>query len=53
MTSGRRPEPGLAIEATPAELRAIVKEAYIYGFPMVDSYRIQHSYFVEQANPEY
>lgn len=25
---------------TPAEVRAIAKEAYIYGFPMVDSDRI-------------
>lgn len=24
---------------TPAEARAIAKEAYIFGFPMVDSYR--------------
>ena len=39
--------------ATPAELRQIVKEAYTYGFPMVDSYRIQYSYFIDQANPEY
>ncbi|MCF2514619.1 DUF1254 domain-containing protein [Sphingomonas sp. G124] len=38
---------------TPAEVRAIAKEAYIYGFPMVDSYRIQHAYFVDKANPEY
>ena len=27
---------------TPDRVRAIAKEAYIYGFPMVDSYRIQH-----------
>ncbi len=41
------------VEATPAELREIIKEAYIYAFPMVDSYRIQHSYFVDQTHPEY
>ena len=41
------------IPATPAELREIVKDAYIYGFPMVDSYRIQHSYFIDETNPEY
>jgi hypothetical protein len=35
------------------EARAIAKEAYIYGFPLVDSYRIQHSYFVDTKNPEY
>lgn len=37
----------------PAELRKIVRDAYIYGFPMVDSYRIQHSYFVDRNHPEY
>lgn len=35
------------------EARGIFKEAYIYGFPMVDSYRIQYSYFVDQTNPEF
>ena len=41
------------IQATPAELREIIKDAYVYGFPMVDSYRIQYSYFVDETNPEY
>lgn len=36
-----------------AELREIIKDAYIYGFPMVDSYRIQYSYFVDGTDPEY
>lgn len=35
------------------EARAIAKEAYIYGFPLVDSYRVQYSYFVDTADPEY
>jgi hypothetical protein len=38
---------------SPAEARAITKEAYIYGFPMVDSYRIQYTYFVDQKNSEF
>ena len=38
---------------TPEQARAIAKEAYIYGFPMVDSYRVQYSYFVDRNNPEY
>ena len=42
-----------AADLTPAEARAIAKEAYLYGFPMVDSYRIMHAYFVDRANPEY
>jgi hypothetical protein len=36
-----------------AEARAVAKEAYIYGSPMVDSYRIQHAYFVDRNNPEF
>ncbi|MCW5554571.1 MAG: DUF1254 domain-containing protein [Verrucomicrobiae bacterium] len=39
--------------STPAEARAIAKEAYIYGYPMVDSYRIQHAYFVNHESPEF
>lgn len=42
-----------AIQATPFELREIVKDAYVYGFPMVDSYRIQYPYFVDQTNAEF
>jgi hypothetical protein len=37
----------------PAEARAIAKEATIYGFPLVDSYRIQYSYFVDRSSPEF
>ena len=38
---------------TPEQARAIAKEAYIYGFPMVDNYRVQYAYFVNKDNPEY
>jgi hypothetical protein len=38
---------------TPAEARAIAKDAYIYGFPIVDNYRIQYAYFVDRSNREY
>ena len=38
---------------TSDQARAIAKEAYIYGFPMVDSYRVQHSYFIDPQSPEY
>ena len=38
---------------TPAEVLAIAKEAYIYGFPMVDNYRIQYGYFVDRENREF
>jgi hypothetical protein len=38
---------------SPAEARAIAKEAYIYGFPIVDNYRVQHAYWVDKTTPEY
>jgi hypothetical protein len=44
---------GRAADVTPAEARAIAKEAYVYGFPLVDNYRIQYGYFVDTKNPEY
>lgn len=38
---------------TPARARAIAKEAYIYGFPIVDNYRVQYAYNVDKTSPEY
>src|SRR5262249_39603101 len=38
---------------TPAEARTIAKEAYTYGYPMVDGYRILYAYFVDRENPEF
>jgi hypothetical protein len=38
---------------SPAEARAIAREAYTYGFPLVDSYRIQYDYFVDANGPEF
>lgn len=43
----------MPVRIAPETVRAIAREATIYGFPMVDSYRIQHSYFIDTANPEY
>jgi hypothetical protein len=40
-------------EVTPEEARAIAREAYIYANPVVDSYRILYSYFVDQSSPDY
>ena len=40
-------------KVTPEEVRSIAKEAYIYGYPLVDNYRIMHAYFIDQSNPEY
>ena len=38
---------------TPAEARAIAKEAYTYGYPLVDNYRIQYAYYVDKNNPNF
>lgn len=41
------------VTATPEEARTIAKEAYIYGNPVVDHYRIQYDYFVNKESPDY
>lgn len=38
---------------TAEQARAIAKEAYVYGFPMVDNYRVMYSYFVDKDDAEY
>jgi len=48
-TSAFATEPKLS----PKEAKAIAKEAYIYGFSVVDNYRVQHAYFVDRDNPEF
>lgn len=48
--------PAAGAQAAPAsaeEARAIAKEAYIFGYSLVDHYRIQHAYFVDRSHPEY
>jgi hypothetical protein len=35
------------------DVRAVAKEAYIYGNPMVDNYRIVYAYFLDTKDPEY
>jgi hypothetical protein len=38
---------------TPAQARTIAKDAYIYGFPVVDNYRVQYDYFANSNSPEF
>jgi hypothetical protein len=38
---------------SPDEARIIAKEAYIYGYPMVDGYRINYAYWLLPGNPQY
>lgn len=44
---------GQAAEITPAQARAIAKEAYVYGYPLVDSYRIEHAYYVDRESGQF
>lgn len=40
-------------EVTTAQVREIAKEAYIYGYPLVDNYRIQYAYFQDEQSGQY
>ncbi len=37
----------------PGEARAIAKEAYIYGFPMVMNYKTIYNYVTDETSPDY
>jgi hypothetical protein len=50
-TSAPPPESPNAVSLE--QTRAIAKEAYVYGFPIVDNYRVMYSYFVNKDDPEY
>lgn len=52
-TSAPAPPPSTAAPVTPEQARAIAKDAYVYGFPIVDNYRVLYSYFVDKQDPEY
>ena len=39
--------------ATPMDARAIAAEAYVYGFPLVDLYRINWGYFADTGGPSF
>jgi hypothetical protein len=38
---------------TPEEARAIAKDAYIYGFPLVETYKTLHKQALDQTSPDY
>ncbi len=42
-----------AQNAAAAQTSKVAEQAYIYGFPMVDLYRIMYGYFVDPKNPAY
>jgi hypothetical protein len=46
-------EASAEIEISPSEAQTIAKEAYIYGYPMVDAARVMYTYFSDADNPEF
>ncbi|UCG89233.1 MAG: DUF1254 domain-containing protein, partial [Gemmatimonadota bacterium] len=38
---------------TPDEARALVKDAYVYGFPMVMNYKTMYNYVIDETSAEY
>ena len=40
-------------ELTPVEAKAIAKEAYVYGFPMVVNYKTMVAYTLDKNSPEF
>jgi len=45
--------PADAQAVTPDEARAIAKEAYLYGFPMVEGYKTLYAQAVDQGGPNF
>jgi hypothetical protein len=45
--------PEQATGVSPAEARAIAREPYPYGFPLVDNYRIMHAYYIDSTSKEF
>jgi hypothetical protein len=42
-----------AQDVTPQDAREIAKEAYIYGYPLVDNYRVTYAYFEDRNDPNF
>jgi hypothetical protein len=46
-------KPHSQIVPSPAETRAIAKDAYIYGYPMVQTYLTMYAFSIDKGNPQY
>ena len=38
---------------SPAEVRTIAKDAYVYGYPMVQTYLTMYAFSIDKGNPQY
>jgi hypothetical protein len=45
--------PATAEVPAAADARDIAKQAYVYGFPLVDNYRVLHAFAFDPGGPEY
>ena len=50
-TSSEKPADGEALSVE--EVQAIAKEAYIYGYPLVDNYRVSYAYYVDKDDKSF
>ncbi len=50
---GCQPSEDNGKDLTLAEAKAIAKEAYVYGFPMVVNYKTMYLYVLDEDSPEY
>lgn len=51
--SGDDKESSAPSAVTAAQIREIAKQAYVYGYPMVDNYRIQYAYFQDKQGSQF
>jgi len=42
-----------AADVTPAEIKAIAEEGFIYGLPIVMNYAVMYAYAIDKGNPEF
>ena len=45
--------PALAEDLTPAEAQILAREAYVYGFPLVENYKTMYTYAVAEGGDQY
>lgn len=45
--------PAAYAAVSPAQGRVIARDAYVFGLPMVDTYRVMYAYSVDKDNPQY
>lgn len=45
--------PPAAAGARAAQVRALARDAYVWGYPIVDNYRVMDAYVLDPRNPEY